>query len=85
MSKVTSRPVKEKIVMQTLHLNTDQTKELITAIGAKLGWFQPIKGRYKGRAKITYLVKKQAVASSRHAVIRVKESSIKDPTEENEE
>ena len=129
MIRVASRPVKEKNVMQTLYLNADQTKELITAIGAnavvvfthyiaiahqpnpnmedeqlakltglservvqrtrlaltELGWFQRIKGTYKGRPQITYLVGKQAVASSRHAVLRVKESNIKDPTEEDEE
>ena len=115
--------------MQTLYLNADQTKELITSIGAnavvvfthyiaiahqpnpnmeddqlakltglseqtvkrtrlaltELGWFQRIKGTYKGRPQITYLVGKQAVASSRHAVLRVKESGIKAPTEEDEE
>ena len=129
MIRVASRPVKEKNVMQTLYLNADQTKELITSIGAnavvvfthyiaiahqpnpnmeddqlakltglseqtvkrtrlvltELGWFQRIKGTYKGRPQITYLVGKQAVASSRHAVLRVKESNIKDPTEEDEE
>ena len=129
MIRVASRPVKEKNVMQTLYLNADQTKELITSIGAnavvvfthyiaiahqpnpnmeddqlakltglseqtvkrtrlvltELGWFQRIKGTYKGRPQITYLVGKQAVASSRHAVLRVKESGIKDPTEEDEE
>lgn len=129
MIRVASRPVKEKNVMQTLYLNADQTKELITSIGAnavvvfthyiaiahqpnpnmeddqlakltglseqtvkrtrlvltELGWFQRIKGTYKGRPQITYLVGKQAVASSRHAVLRVKESSIKGSTEEDEE
>ena len=34
MIRVASRPVKEKNVMQTLYLNADQTKELITSIGA---------------------------------------------------
>ena len=129
MIRVASRPVKEKNVMQTLYLNADQTKELITSIGpqavvvfthyiaiahqpnpnmedeqlakltglservvqrtrlalTELGWFQRIKGTYKGQPQITYLVGKQAVASSRHAVLRVKESGIKDPTEEDEE
>ena len=129
MIRVASRPVKEKNVMQTLYLNADQTKELITSIGAnavvvfthyiaiahqpnpnmeddqlakltglseqtvkrtrlvltELGWFQRIKGTYKGRPQITYLVGKQAVASSRHAVLRVKESSIKGSTEEDKE
>ena len=129
MIRVASRPVKEKNVMQTLYLNSDQTKELITSIGAnavvvfthyiaiahqpnpnmedeqlakltglseqtvkrtrlaltELGWFQRIKGTYKGQPQITYLVGKQAVASSRHAVLRVKESSIKDPAEKDEE
>ena len=129
MIRVASRPIKEKNVMQTLYLNADQTKELITSIGpqavvvfthyiaiahhpnpnmeddqlakltglservvqrtrlalTELGWFQRIKGTYKGQPQITYLVGKQAVASSRHAVLRVKESSIKDLTEEDED
>ena len=46
------------------------------------GWFQRIKGTYKGQPQITYLVGKQAVASSRHAVLRVKESNIENSSEE---
>lgn len=121
MIRVASRPVKEKNVMQTLYLNADQTKELVTSIGpqavvvfthyiaiahqpnpnmeddciakltglservvqrtrlelTKLGWFKRIKDSYKGETKITYLVGKQAVASSHVAVIQVK--PVKDP------
>ena len=64
---------------------SEQTVKRTRLALTELGWFQRIKGTYKGHPQITYLVGKQAVASSRHAVLRVKESSIKDPTEEDEE
>ena len=101
--------------MQTLYLNSDQTQELVTNIGAnavvvfthyvaiahqtnpnmedaqlerltglservvkrtrlalvKLGWFQRIKGTYKGEPQITYLVGKEAVSQMNRAILKV--------------
>lgn len=105
---------KEKNVMQTLYLNSEQTQELVSNIGAnavlvfthyvaiahqtnpnmedaqiatltglseqtvkrtrlalvKLGWFQRIKGTFKGETQLTYLVGKQAVDQKNRAVLK---------------
>ena len=61
---------------------SEQTVKRTRLALTELGWFQRIKGTYKGQPQITYLVGKQAVASSRHAVLRVKESNIENSSEE---
>lgn len=35
----------------------------------KLGWFQRIKGKYKGETQITYLVGKEAVKKANRAIL----------------
>lgn len=115
MIRTSSRPIKERNVMQTLFLSHEQSKELIAATSptahivftyyiaiahqpnpnmedefvasllglsertvrrartdlTKAGWFKRVQSKKDGETIITYLVGKEAVASSTAAVLQI--------------